>query len=87
MTALRCLGRLLIIWAVIVPLLALPACRNFGPGWGLIAGLGQIIFDLGPLEIPFTALLQIALLALGVGLSVEVALGAIRLQRPVNTGN
>ncbi|UEM21102.1 hypothetical protein JL100_029255 [Skermanella mucosa] len=65
------LGRLLVIWGVLLPLLALPTTSEWGPGTVVIFGiwLKQQAWILG-YPVRFDAVLCAGLLLIGVGLSI-----------------
>ncbi|EWY40656.1 hypothetical protein N825_34955 [Skermanella stibiiresistens SB22] len=65
------LGRLLVIWGVLLPLLALPTTGEWGPGTVVILGIGlkQRAWIFG-YPIRFDAILCAGLLLVGIGLSV-----------------
>ncbi|WP_158047812.1 hypothetical protein [Skermanella pratensis] len=65
------LGRLLVIWGVLLPLLALPTTGEWGPGTVVIFGiwLKQQAWIFG-YPVRFDAVLCAGLLLIGVGLSI-----------------
>ena len=63
----RELGILLVVWGLVLPPVALPLFRNYFPDPGLLANLPQMSVFVGEIEIPYTAVLQLAALMIGAG--------------------
>ena len=63
----RELGILLVVWGLVLPPVALPLFRNYFPDAGLLANLPQMFVFVGEIEIPYTAVLQLAALMIGAG--------------------
>ena len=63
----RELGILLVVWGLVLPPVAFPLFRNYFPDAGLLANLPQMFAFVGEIEIPYTGVLQLAALMIGVG--------------------
>ncbi|HYH39430.1 MAG TPA: hypothetical protein VD860_14500 [Azospirillum sp.] len=71
--AMHLLGKLLIIWGVLLPAIAFPWMRDFDPARGVLGSLRWMFADLGGTRVVFHHVLSGGLVMVGVGLSLLAA--------------
>lgn len=68
----QAVGKLLIIWGVLIPAIAFPWMRGFDPAHGLLGSVRWMFADIGGTRIIFHQVLSGGLVLVGVGLSLMV---------------
>jgi hypothetical protein len=65
------IGRLLVVWGAIGPMLIFLLCRGYVPGYGLVGSIEHMSFWIGETEFPFSLVVAQGLVMIGAGLSIN----------------
>lgn len=77
----RCLGKLLVVWGVVVPLMTYPWASGFNPQSGLLASLPHMYLHVFGTEFSYAVVVALGLWAAGLGLTANALVEDVLWER------